>query len=772
MAIVWGAWNSTTRLRTGIEVTYSPTSITSATTSVTVTIKVYLQTYYASNETGSSTTWWISGAASASGNTDWNLGAMGYKLMGQTSHVVTLNYGSTQSKTYTGRTHSYFAYPGVETTASTTITIPARPYSVPTAPSSASIARNSDTSHTMTWARVASASAPVETTSIQRWDNITNTYATIAQITTDYTTSGNQSYTDNTTVANRQYRYRVEVSNSAGYSSFTYTDFIKTTPEAATSLVAAKTAANNIDLTWTVGDNFIGDSFDIYHDEVSDFSSANFLGNVSGASRTFTHATPDPVWPHYYLIRVKTTSGLVSTDRTSNAVQLVAPPNAPTPLSPATGSVKDATQSIDLTWQHNPVDTTPQRKKTMQYRVNGGAWTNAGTVTSADSTWNIPANFWTNGSVIEWQVATWGAATTGGGDGTGASPWSSISSITLSSKPTVTINSPADGSVHNGASFSVTWGYFDAEGTLQAEWYASLFDSTNGVPWTVLESRSGTTGTGTTFATAVQDGRSYVVQVQVRDSAGSLSDIDSAAFTVDYAPPPVPVGMVTWDEPNGVVLIEAAISAPGVGEVDPDYYRVWRSVDSGLTWSLAVAYVTIGAVATDHIPPLNSIVQYKIEAISVTPSSSMSEAVGIFTDNSEYNRVWLNFGANFGDSVFMSSNVSVGVASSRSKTLQQFAGRELPVEFSAVNRERTISVKGTLFTQRVSPDAWARSSSWDDIEDAVVNSTAPACLRDLYGHRWFVSTNAASWGGGAKKIHEVSFSCEEIDYHEPTEEEV
>jgi hypothetical protein len=200
--------------------------------------------------------------------------------------------------------------------------------------------------------------------------------------------------------------------------------------------------------------------------------------------------------------------------------------------------------------------------------------------------------------------------------------------------------------------------------------------------------------------------------------------------------------------------------------------RVWRSVDQGASWSLAIDYVTIGSVATDPIPPLNADVQYRVEAISATPSSSMSEPAGIFTDNSTLNRVWLNYGPNFQKKVFMSSNVSTNVNSNRSKVLQQFAGRELPVEYSAINRERTIAVKGTLFTQRVSPDAWARSSSWDELEEAVVNSTAPACLRDLYGHRWFVSTNAASWDGGAKKTHSVSFSCEEIDYHEPTEQEV
>lgn len=768
MAIVWGAWNSTTRLRTGIEVTMSPTTVTSATTSVTVTVKVYMQTYYASYETGSSTNWWISGGVAASGNFDWNLGAMGTILAGQTSHVVNLTYGSTQSKSYTGQTKSFYAYPGVITSASTSITIPARPYAAPSAPSSASVARTSDTSHTVTWDRVASAAAPVQDSYVERWDNVSGAYSTVASIGTDYTTSASQSYTDNTTIADRQYRYRVRVKNSSGYSGYTYTDYIKTTPAAPGAPSATKDATGNINLSWS-GNSAIGENVEVWD---SPDGGAKVLVATVGMVTSYQHAAPNASQTHRYSLKTKIASPALTSGFSgeSQVVQLLAPPNAPTNLSP-NGEVKDAALDVTLAWQHNPVDTTPQRKKQMQYRVNGGAWNDAGVATSSDPTWSIPAAFFTNGTTVEWQVRTWGSATTGGSDGTGESPWSTAAVITLSSKPTVTINTPADASVVNTATVSVTWGYFDAEGTTQSQWNASLFETTGGV-WTALETQSGGSETSTTFATAVKDGHSYTVQVQVRDSTGLLSDADVAAFTVDYAPPPVPVAMVTWDEPNGVVFVDASIDPAGVGEIDPVYYRVWRSEDQGLTWVLAVDFVSIGATAIDHIPPLNTDVQYRVEAVSATPSSSMSGTVGVFTDCSEYNRHWLNFGPNFGNSVYLSSNVHVGVASSRAKVLQQYAGRELPVEYAAVNRERSISVKGTLFTARVSPDAYARSSTWSEIEDAVVNSSAPACLRDLYGHRWFVSTNAASWDGGAKKTHSVSFSCDEIDYHEPTEQEV
>lgn len=128
MAITWGAWNSTTRLRTGIEIIQSPSTVDANTASVTYTIRNYLQTYYASNETGLSTNWWISGASAASGNTDWNLGAMGTKLMGTDTLVVTLAYGATQTKTWTAQTKSFYFV----TSVSKSVTVPDRPYSVRT----------------------------------------------------------------------------------------------------------------------------------------------------------------------------------------------------------------------------------------------------------------------------------------------------------------------------------------------------------------------------------------------------------------------------------------------------------------------------------------------------------------------------------------------------------------------------------------------------------------------------------------------------------------
>lgn len=755
MAITWGSWSSNNRLRCGIELSMSPSTITSSTTQVTITIRVYLQTRYAAWESTSSTNWWMSGDVDDSGNHNyWELPDMGYKLIAIESRTFSTSYTSVQQIDVTGKVHSYFAYPGTSVTAYSYIRIPTRPYSLPAAPTAVTVTRNSDTQHTISWTRNATTAAPYHNLLVERWDNFGGKYIQIAQISGSAT-----SFVDNGTIANRQWRYRVRAKNTSGYSGYNYTPYTKTTPAASSTPTAAKNATGDVVLNWSTNSN-IADNIEVWHASDGVWDGAP-LATLAGTAKTYPHPAPDTTKVHTYRLRAKVSSpALVSAySGTSNPVQLLTPPNAPSNLSP-NGSVKDANESITRTWKHNSVDTTPQRQYEIQSSNDSGStWASSGIIASSVSSHTTTPGTWLNGETRLWRVRTWGAHADPG-------PWSVNGTIVLSSKPTVAINSPDNVTPVNSASVTVVWGYFDAEGTLQAQWKVWLRDAFG----TLLESDAGNGTIGQyTFKTAVKDGQIYTIDVQVRDSAGSWSDIESTDFSVDYAEPPEPTAEITWDEESGSVLVEGMVFAAEVGEVEAAYLRVWRSVDGGNTWSLAIDNAPPGTVSTDHIPPLNSTVQYKLEAVSDIPSTRFGPVYEIFTDNSRLQRVWLNYGQDFASKVYMSSNVNIGVASSRDKTLQHYDDRELPVEYSSINRTRTIAVKGILFTKKMSESSFQRSSWWDDIERAVVDGTAPSCLRDLYGHRWFVSTNAPSWDSGAKKVHGVQFSAEEIDYAEATE---
>jgi microcystin-dependent protein len=95
------------------------------------------------------------------------------------------------------------------------------------------------------------------------------------------------------------------------------------------------------------------------------------------------------------------------------------PPAASTGLTPnASSPAKDATLPIPLSWTYNSTDGTAQTKFEIRHRVSGeSTWTTIAAVTSSATTWTLPANTYTNGQSVEWQVVTWGTSAT-------SSPWS------------------------------------------------------------------------------------------------------------------------------------------------------------------------------------------------------------------------------------------------------------------------------------------------------------------------------------------------------------
>src|SRR5690606_2220062 len=85
---------------------------------------------------------------------------------------------------------------------------------------------------------------------------------------------------------------------------------------------------------------------------------------ATGVSLPWDHVNPNPATPHTY--RVRGTIGAIqgAWSAPSNTVQLQAPPNAPTSLSPNGTTANVATNTL-LRWLHNPVDASVQT----QYQI-------------------------------------------------------------------------------------------------------------------------------------------------------------------------------------------------------------------------------------------------------------------------------------------------------------------------------------------------------------------------------------------------------------------
>ena len=586
-------------------------------------------------------------------------------------------------------------------------------YTTPAAPTGAVLTRTSDTSHTVTWANHGAYTA---TNAVERqtdggsWVTLTTTLAATAT-----------SYTDTSTVANHRYAYRVRAIKGALSSAYATTGTLATTPAAPTNVAATKSGANIV-VTWT--DNATSETgFTIQRSQDGGASGSD--ATVGAGVTTWTHSAPaaGSTW-RYQVKATTTTPALSSAYAQSNTVQLAAPPNAPTGLGPAAVQVAGAA-SYAVSWHHNPVDSSTQVKRQIRHRVVGdSAWVEDAAVASSAQSGTIALSPSWSGQT-EWQVRTWGVATTGGSDGTGASPYSATAVLSTNFPPTATVNVPANGSTVTTSMITVTWGYYDAEASAQAAWMVKLVQS-----GAALETQSGTgAATSTTLASTLADGATYQVQVQVRDGAGLWSTADASEFTVAYALPPTPTLVASWNPDSATVAVQIINPAPGSGEVATDHNDLYRSIDSG-PFELIATGVPVNTIVTDWSPTVAGTNTYRAAAVSALPSSVSSSDMGLVTSSDS---VWISGGPGFAqvcraryDLVIDNSG---GLAD---KVLQQFAGRDEPVEFAGTATTRKLSLEATIPPGR-------SDVAGDEDWIALAELPGPHLWRDPTGRRVVVS---------------------------------
>lgn len=217
---------------------------------------------------------------------------------------------SSYTRTFFAWCHSqtvggYGGYPA-SSEAKVTVTIPAGVFKqAPDKPTSVKLTKNSDTSHTLTWAFTSSSTKPVETQerALQTNDGAW-AYTTINNGTTKSASL--------TTAANSKYYAAVRLKNSAGTSAWTYSNTTYTTPATPSAAVAIKTG-NNVSLQATVTNIRYPKSYQWQRASNSSFSSGltTLSGTAAVISDTTSLATP------YYRVRCLGQSGTYSGWRTA-----------------------------------------------------------------------------------------------------------------------------------------------------------------------------------------------------------------------------------------------------------------------------------------------------------------------------------------------------------------------------------------------------------------------------------------------------------------------
>lgn len=628
----------------------------------------------------------------------------------------------------------------------------AAPVSAPAAPTPTSVVRTSDTQHTVNWSLGATSGAPYQSQQVQRrvYDGAWSGWATVATLSGSAT-----SYTDSTTAANRIIEWRIVAINSAGTATSTEARAL-TTPAPPTSVVAARSELG--DIVVTVGEPsapYNEKRWTIEHSPDGGSSWSVLATDLDRFELVQTHVAPSPSDPHVYRARTyneqegMTGDGLASTWVASNAVVLTAAPNAPTGLGPSAPG--DATEARTLVWTHNSSDTSPQSKYQVRYRVDGGAWVELSAVTSAAGLASLAGGTWSNPSLVEWQVRTWGAHVD-------PSPYSATAAFALSARPTATISSPDDGGTVDASAVTVGWAYYDAESTAQTAWRAELLGATG----TVVEALSGAGIAGdATFATVLANGSAWTVRVQVADAAGLWSDWDSASFTVDYALPPTPTLAHTWDAESGRVYLTATAGAPAVGEVDIVHVDVYRSIDNG-PWVKIITGAEPGAVVPDYAPTVAGSNRYRADAVSALPSVSTSAEVEVVTPQAGDGpgAVWLSVGPAFAQACRGVGNVSrTATADLVTRTVRRYAGRTRALEVAGAQAARSWGVS-LDYAPSVTDIAQSTPEQWL----ALAVEPGPFLLRNPDGLYVYVSASGMATKtdpGGA--VTGVSFTAVEVE---------
>lgn len=734
MAITWGTEiksGSGNGLKLGYEFTQSPATVGTSTSSVVVTLKVYVWTRYSVSD--STNTVAISGDFSWSGGANISHGGSGGTTLVRTlTRTVATSFAAAVKSAFSGSITGVNAVPGTARVSGSTTTAK-RPASEPAPVINATAVRVSDTRQVVSWTNQATTAAPYEQIVIERWDNVRALYLAIATVGGTST-----SYTDSTTSANARYRYRVRPrTGGVDALSYTYTNYL-TTMQTPPSGVKATRSGGGILVEWT-GNAAAPATVEVWHaaDGVWDVSR---LASLPGGTTSWTHVSPDPAVGHAYRLRVTSAEPALTSGfgATSNAVLPLAPPDAPSGLVPAAGAF-DATGAEVFRWKHNPADTTAQSAYELRYRIGAGEWVTTGKVASAVSSRAIAAGTLTNGTVVEWQVRTWGEFPT-------ESPWSQSAVVQLSARPVVTITEP--GAVGLSSRITLRWLYFDGEGEAQTSYRIRLEDEGGSPVWAATGS-----GDATQYLIPhpVAEGEAYTVFLAARDGAGVWSDEASQAFTVDYADPVAPIITATWHLDLGAVTVQIEHPAPGPGEVPAVAAEIWRST-GGDEWKLLADGLGPDTVVTDFIPALDTVNYYRVVSVSATPSYRESPPAEVLTPSQGW--IFVNGGPGFGRVVKIRDNAKTSYSPKRAKVLNHFAGREHMIETIGELRSLGISLSARIGGGSSSLQEW----------EAVALLPAPLCYRDGT-RRTFVSVD--STGSSYERVfQDVDLSFEKVDFRE------
>lgn len=658
------------------------------------------------NIVDSSNHWEWSGGAVTDGSADnINVDGSGVKTVKSLGEQWNdLYYGSTRSVKFAAKAEG-INYAGGTLYATAYATLPERQIDPPAAVTAVDVTGSGD-SRTVTWTLTdpTNTASPVEGVRVAvRWDPA-GSFVNVASLGVA------SSFTHQNIPADSRLEYRVTAYNTAGDAPAADAPaVVYTQPDAPTIGAAAKDASGDILLTFT--NNAAWADRLVVQDSADGATWSTVDGLVPPGAASWLHESPSTAQTHRYRVAAATPDDQQSDwSATSNVVQLLAPPNAPTSLAPA-GVAVDPADDNTLSWTHNPTDSTPQTWREVQWRETGGVWATLGgaAVATSAQTVVVPAGTWAGLTEVEWQVRT-------KGQHADWSPWSASALVPLTGRPVATISEPAATIVTSTVTPAVD--YYDPAGLPQSTATVRLL--LGGVTVETVSASGGAPLPA--FAHYFANGEAVTLRATVRNAWGLQSQFVDLAAVVEYLPPSTPEVELVWNrQTGGLAITTSNTEGDGVETVDTDHQRLWRIAGDG-TETLLI----------DNLEPNGSVVDgtaattgqaYRLRAVSA--DGATADLLFTADPDAEVASWWWLTAA--GQVARFRANPS----RSRTATLAQesafYAGRPDPVVTYGEAVTQSDSLEGVLIL--------ADGTDWPQVERVAIQPE-PAVVRTPDGQRF------------------------------------
>lgn len=396
----------------------------------------------------------------------------------------------------------------------------------PNAPTGCTATYVSDSQASVSWTNGATDSDhPRDATLVERRDG-SNDWTQVASASG--TASG---YTDNGISANTQYQYRVRAKNVAGYSAYSTSGSIYTTPTAPSSVTLDKTAATTVqvDVTGTWG-------YAVTYDIESTYDGGSTWASVATSTSLPYSATVNAGTVQF---RVRAVRGeLASAWTLSASLVTICPPLAPT-IVQAPANPTAYGDSSAISWTPNHPDGSAQASAEVKVTNPGGTSTTY-TVSTATS-YSFTPN----------ATGTWTAQVRTKGLDPSYGDWSQAVSWVVATPPAVVITSPAtDGTDVVALPLNVAWTVTDSTGVSTQR---IIIEGSDGEILNRTLAGDVRTLSLTASDLALEDGGTYTIRLRVMGGSGLVTE-QTRIFDVAWLAPAAPVLQLTEGEGRSATI--------------------------------------------------------------------------------------------------------------------------------------------------------------------------------------------------------------------------